>query len=363
MAESKASQKITVVDVHSHLYPSFYFDLLKSRTEAPYIKDNKFINRASAAGAGKPITDVLYDVSTKIKFMDLHKIDISILSIGNPWLDFLPSEGAGKVAKDINDKFDELCSQVPERLFFFACLPLSAPIGDIIKEVARVKSLPHCRGIVMGCNGMGEGLDDPALLPVYRALAEHELVTFLHPNYGLPGEVWGKRSKEYGQILQISMGFPLETTIAMTRLILAGVFTEVPDLRFIVSHAGGTLPFLAGRVENAIDHDRLWHSQGKAKPDRNTIWNILKKNVYLDGIVYDQMPLKLAVEAAGADRVMFGTDHPFFLPVDGSDTIPSMWSNEQAVREGFGVDSEDYKRIMGTNALRVLNLQGTHGCC
>lgn len=71
---------------------------------------------------------------------------------------------------------------------------------------------------------MGEGLDDPNLLPIYCALVEAGLLIFLHPNYGLPEEVWGKRAKEYGQILPISMGFPLETTIAMTRLILSSVF-------------------------------------------------------------------------------------------------------------------------------------------
>ncbi|KAF2098900.1 amidohydrolase [Rhizodiscina lignyota] len=361
MAESTPAKKITVVDVHSHLYPTFYFDLLKSRTVAPYVKDNKFINRASAAGAGKPIIPVLYDVQTKIKFMDLHKIDISILSIGNPWLDFLEPEGAGEVAKEVNDKFNELCAAVPNRLFFFACLPLSGSHDVILAEIKRVSSLSHVRGIVMGCNGMGEGLDDPSLIQVYRTLAENNLPIFLHPNYGLPEEVWGKRAKEYGQILPISMGFPLETTIAMTRLILSGAFQEVPELRFIVSHAGGTLPFLAGRVENAIDHDRLWHSQGKAKADRRTIWDVLKKNVYMDGIVYDKIPLKMAVEAAGSDRVMFGTDHPFFLPVDGGDEIPSMWSNERAVREGFGKESKEYQQIMGENAIKLLDIGGC-GC-
>jgi aminocarboxymuconate-semialdehyde decarboxylase len=362
MNGQEASKKVTVVDVHSHLYPSFYFDLLKTRTEAPYVKDNKFINRASAAGAGKPITPMLYDVSTKIKFMDLHNIDVSILSIGNPWLDFLDTDGAGDIARDVNDKFDDLCSGVPERLYFFACLPLSAPTDVILSEISRVKKLQFCRGVVMGCNGLGEGLDDERLIPVYQALADNELPVFLHPNYGLPGNVWGKRAAEYGQILQISMGFPLETTIALTRLFLSGVFHKVPTLRLIASHAAGTLPFLAGRVENAIDHDRSWHNQGKADPGRESLWDVLKKNVYLDGIVYDKIPLRMAVEAAGEDRVLFGTDHPFFPPIDGGDTVPSMWTNEGAVRNAFGDDGDVYKKVMGRNAIHLLSVAGNCGC-
>ncbi|EXJ88581.1 hypothetical protein A1O1_05511 [Capronia coronata CBS 617.96] len=359
---------VTVVDVHSHLYPSFYLDLLRSRTEAPYIKDNRLVNRASAAGAGKPVQPILYDVSTKISFMDTHNIDVSILSLGNPWLDFLPTETAGAVAQDMNDQFNDLCASVPGRLYFFAVLPLSAPPSVILAEIARLPKLSHVRGIVIGCAGRGDGLDDPELVPIFRTLADAKLPIFLHPNYGLPETVWGKRAKEYGQILPISMGFPLETTIAVTRLILSGIFAEIPHLEFIVSHAAGTLPFLAGRIENAIDHDRLWEAQGKNKPDRQTVWDVLRKNIYMDGIVYDQIPLKMAVEAAGVDRVMFGTDHPFFPPIKGGEDWPSMWSNEKAVSQGFGKDSEQYQLIMGDNAVRVLGVgegEAGHagGCC
>ncbi|ETS85665.1 hypothetical protein PFICI_03690 [Pestalotiopsis fici W106-1] len=351
-----------VVDVHSHLYPTFYLDLLKTRTEAPYVKDNKLVNRASAAGAGKPILPILHDVGTKIAFMDAHGIDVSVLSIGNPWLDWLHGETAGPVARDVNDQFNRLCAESDGRLFFFATLPLGGSMDAILAEVARLRELASCRGIVIGCAGTGDGLDDASLLPMYRALAAAGLPVFLHPNYGLPESVWGPRAKEYGQILPVSMGFPLETTIAMTRLILSGVFKDVPDLQFIVSHACGTLPFLAGRIENAIDHDRQWISQGKASAaDRETVWQVLRKNVFMDGIVYDQLPLKLAVAAGGADRVMFGTDHPFFPPPTGpsgaDEMWPSMWSNEKAVSEGFGRDSDVYKQVMGENAIRVLSLR------
>lgn len=369
MAEPKKNDAPLVVDVHSHLYPTFYLDLLKDRTEAPYVKDNKLVNRASAAGAGKPILPILHDIRTKIAFMDAHGIDISVLSIGNPWLDWLCDDTAGAVAEDVNNQFNQLCAENHGRLFFFATLPLGGAMDAILAEVARLKELEYCRGIVIGCNGIGNGLDDRDLLPMYRALANAGLPVFLHPNYGLPESVWGPRAKEYGQILPVSMGFPLETTIAMTRLMLSGTFKEIPELQFIVSHACGTLPFLAGRIENAIDHDRLWVAEGKSSSDRETIWDILRKNVFMDGIVYDKIPLKMAVEAGGADRVMFGTDHPFFPPPTGpsggDESWPSMWSNEKAVSEGFGKDSVVYKKVMGENAIRVLSLnkrQAPGGC-
>jgi predicted TIM-barrel fold metal-dependent hydrolase len=289
-AVAKVSGKRSVVDIHTHLYPKFYLDLLEARSEIPYVRafppDNqlRLINRA--ADNGRPMVPHFYDVKTKIAFMDNHQIDISVLSLGNPWLDFLPSDTAGKVAQEVNNSTNELCAIYPGRLYFFAALPLSAPVSVILVEISRLKSLPYARGIVLGTNGMGPGLDDVNLVPIYKALAEASLPIFLHPHYGLPPAVYGPQSKEYGQIMPLALGFPMETTIALTRLILSGGFTAVPDLQIIAAHSGGTLPFLAGRIESCIEHDRLWDSQGKiTDPTRKTVWEVLRNNIYLDGVI------------------------------------------------------------------------------
>lgn len=371
-----ASAKRLVVDVHSHLYPSAYIELLKARIEIPYIRrfppsdELCLCNRppqnasGSSSSSDKPSTPPgrilhphYYDVSEKIAFMDHHKIDISVISLGNPWLDFLPAHKAADAAREINDATDAICKEHPDRLFFFGALPLSGGESAILSEIERLKSVTQARGVVMGTGGLGEGLDDPKLIPVYKALADSSMPIFLHPNYGLPAPVWGSRGSEYGQVLPLSMGFPMETTIAMTRLFLSGAFDKVPNLQIIVAHSGGCLPFLAGRVEACIEHDKKWDAEGRLTPGRNTLWDAMRNNIYLDGVIFDQVGLKTAIEASGVDRVMFGTDHPFFAPLHGEKTFPAMTLNRDAARNVFPDDDGSYELVMGGNAVRVLNLR------
>ncbi|ERS98313.1 uracil-5-carboxylate decarboxylase [Sporothrix schenckii 1099-18] len=387
---ARAGRKL-VVDVHSHLYPTAYIDLLKKRSEIPYVRPFPPTNQlclcnrppqntsktgadaADAAAASKvPPGRILhphyYDVDEKLAFMDHHQIDISVLSLGNPWLDFLPADTAAAVAVEINDATNAICLPHADRLFFFGALPLSGGESAILGEIDRLGTLPQARGVVMGTGGLGDGLDDPALIPVYRALADANLPIFLHPNYGLPAPVWGRRGGDYGQVLPLALGFPMETTIALTRLFLSGAFDAVPALQVIVAHSGGCLPFLAGRVEACVEHDKAWAAAGKLAAGRTTLWHALRNNIYLDGVIFDKIGLRAAVEASGVDRVLFGTDHPFFAPLDiHAQTFPAMTLNRDAARgvfpEGDAAAAKDadgndgYDLVMGENAVRVLKLR------
>jgi predicted TIM-barrel fold metal-dependent hydrolase len=349
------------VDVHSHLYPPEYIELLKKRSEVPYVKlfphiglpclCNRPYYPASGGLPGRPLTDHYYSVKAKIAFMDTHGIEISVLSMGNPWLDFLEPSTAGEIAASMNHAMNSLCQEYQQRLFFFAVLPMSAPDDSaIITEIQHITTLPQARGVVMGTNGLGEGLDDPRLLPIWRELAAANLPVFIHPNYGLPASVWGENHAS-SQILPLSIGFTTETAIAITRMFLAGVFDTVPNLQLILSHSGGTLPFLAGRIEACIAHDM---KRALSDEPRVPLWEVLRKNLYLDGVIFDKIGLRTAIEASGIDRVMFGTDHPFFAPVKEMPLWPAMTLNRDAARELL--DDKEYEMVMGGNAQRVLQL-------
>jgi aminocarboxymuconate-semialdehyde decarboxylase len=361
------SGKSPVVDIHTHVYPPSYIELLKSRDKIPYIRSfppsealRLVILPAEdteSTSRGRPVGAEYYDIEEKIKFMDLHSIDISVISLANPWLDWVPAEEAGKTAEGINDEVNEACEKYPGRLFAFATLPLSGGKDVIVKEISRLKELKYMRGIILGTTGLGKGLDDPELLPIFQALQDAKLPIFLHPHYGLPGSVWGERSNDYGHVLPLALGFPLETTIAVTRMILAGVFEKVPELEMILAHSGGTLPFLAGRIESCIEHDAHLKAEGKLGPQRKTVWEILKKNIYLDAVVYSEVGLKAAIQASGEDRVMFGTDHPFFPPLgEEGGKWASVETNYAAIKGVLGGGSELAKGALGGNAIRVLNL-------
>ncbi|KAF2718092.1 uracil-5-carboxylate decarboxylase [Polychaeton citri CBS 116435] len=360
---------MSVIDVHTHVYPPAYMDLLRSRNAVPYVRsfpddpaagDRLVILPAEDTPStfrGRPIGPEYYDIKEKISFMDAHGIDISVISLANPWLDWLPPSSASETARAINDDVERVCAESGGRLYAFGTLPLSAPAEEVVAEVARLSKLKHMRGVIMGSTGLGSGLDDPALEPIWGALEKCEQLIFLHPHYGLPSSVYGPRADEYGHVLSLSLGFPLETTIAMTRMFLSGVFDRFPNLNVLVAHSGGTLPFLAGRIESCIAHDAHLKKGGISKKRRD-LWEVLKKNIYLDAVIYNEVGLSAAIAASGADRLMFGTDNPFFPPLDPEEPVwPSVTLNSYAV-EGAVDKREDREAIMGDNARRVLRLPG-----
>jgi predicted TIM-barrel fold metal-dependent hydrolase len=280
--------------------------------------------------------------------------------LANPWLDFLDANESGGTADSINEEFSKMCAEHHGRLFFFAVLPLTAPLETVLASIRHAKSLKYCRGFILGTTGLGKGLDDPGLMPIFEELAVARLVVFLHPHYGLPNEVWGPRaSSEYGHVLPLALGFPMETTIAVTRMYLAGVFERVRELRFLLAHSGGTLPFLAGRIESCILHDGQLVREGRVDKDRRTVWDVLRQQVFLDAVVYSEVALKASLEASGEDRLMFGTDHPFFPPLlsDQQGEWESVSLNAEAVIKAVGPQTEAAMAIMGGNAVRVLRLE------
>ena len=155
---------------------------------------------------GRPIGAEYFDISQKIAFMDAHGIDISVISLANPWLDFLSREEAPAIAVEINDDINDMCEHYPGRLFAFGTLPLRAGKRACVNEVRRLKGMKWMRGVVLGTGGMGEGMDDTRMEEVYTTLEGEEMPVFLHPHYGLPTEVYGPRAGEYGHALPLAMG-------------------------------------------------------------------------------------------------------------------------------------------------------------
>lgn len=367
-----------VVDVHTHMYPPSYISMLQKRSTIPLVRsfpqaeeprlillssELESLDVASkdpnAKLPGRPLSKHFASLSQKMHFMDTNGINVSVISLANPWFDFLDSAEAAGIANSVNQEFSDMCTQQVGRLFFFAALPLSAPVDEIKASIEHVKGLKYCRGIILGTSGLGKGLDDPELLPIFKAVADANLLIFLHPHYGLPNQVYGPRCEEYGHVLPLALGFPMETTIAVARMYMAGVFDEVRNLQMLLAHSGGTLPFLAGRIESCIEHDGHLVKSGKVRKERRTIWTVLKEQIYLDAVIYSEVGLQAAIASSGADRLMFGTDHPFFPPIEEDDDGPwdSSRLNAQAVSKAVGEGSNDAAAIMGLNAVRVLNLK------
>lgn len=147
-----------------------------------------------------------------------------MFSTANPWLDFLPASQAHTLASELNNDLEEYCSTGPatadnkiKRLYGFGLLPLVPEIttSALLDIVHQIGQLPHLRGLIMGTRGIGKGLDDPALDPVWGAIEKAGLVVFLHPHYGVDASAWGD-SVDNGHVLPLALGFPFETTTVRT---------------------------------------------------------------------------------------------------------------------------------------------------
>ncbi len=194
-----------------------------------------------------------------------------------------------------------------DRLFGFGVLPFQ-DIKACVSELERVSSYDRLRGVILGTSGAGRGLDDPAMRPIYEAAEALGLMLFLHPHYGLGHEQFAGM----GHALHLALGFPFETTAAVCRLVLSGTIDRFPQLRVLLAHSGGTLPFLAGRLDSCVKHDHAVASKLQHAP------SYYLRQLYYDALSYHSPAIRCAVSFAGIDRVMFGTDHPFFPPPESN---------------------------------------------
>ncbi|KPI38536.1 uncharacterized protein AB675_4317 [Cyphellophora attinorum] len=353
-----------LVDVHTHMYPPSYIKLLSTRTSVPYIHipdqgDPRLIILPSdddpnkpPAQRGRPV-DVSYSsFDAKLSFMQKHGITHSIVSLANPWLDFLDPSSAAETAAQINVDFDKACAEQNARtdsqlkLYALASLPLSAPMDQIVSSIKSLSNLKYTKGVIM-------------------AHLASVLDSTIRP-WTLSGLLWHQRRHQSFYIL--IMAYQQARSALQPPTMAIGVFDRHPDLTFLLAHSGGTLPFLAGRIESCVAHEREFTVNGGERPGPvRSLWEVLKTNIYLDAVVYGEPGMKAALQAAGGadgdgsgwERLMFGTDHPFFPPLQtegGEEKWLSVESNLSAIEGVCKNDEKRKKMILGENAVRVFRL-------
>jgi aminocarboxymuconate-semialdehyde decarboxylase len=247
------------IDVHTHMYTPKYMEILKKRTEIPRVltiggEDRLVIlpgeDKEISTSTGRPIGSEYWNVDVKLKFMEKHRISKSVISLANPWLDFLTGDAAASAAAELNDELQAICEQSKGKLYGFAVLPVRNPKAAVA-EVRRLKSLNCVRGVILGTPGAGNGLDHENMREVLEAIAAEGYMIFLHPHYGVGVEHYA----DTGHALFLALGFPFETTVAVSRLIVSGTLDKIPNLKLLVAHAGAALPALIGRLDSCVAHD------------------------------------------------------------------------------------------------------------
>jgi aminocarboxymuconate-semialdehyde decarboxylase len=345
-----------LIDVHTHMYLPRYVAVLRARRQAPRIVARAGGDRLiilpdeeadESTSAGRPIGGEFHEVSRKLAFMNKHGIAVSVVSSANPWIDFVEPAEAPSLAAQLNDDLEAICAASAGRLLGFGVLALQRP-ETCAAELKRIAGHSHMRGVIIGSAGRGRGLDDPDFEPIWKAAADAGLFVFIHPHYGIGHSLF----PDTGHALLLALGFTFETSIAVSLLILRGVLERHPALKLLIAHAGGTLPYLAGRLDSCVKND-ISKDFGLTKPPSHYL-----RQCWFDAIAYHAPALAALTAFADPARIMFGTDHPFFRPHVADDVLdkttwPSPEENLAALSE---MDAGVQKAIAYGNGLKAFGI-------
>lgn len=332
-----------LIDAHSHIYPNSYLDLLKARTSIPRVTTHEgtdyFVifpqEEAAGPGGGRPIGTDYSDLAEKVAFMDREGITTTVVSLGNPWLDPFDGPDSPDLARALNAELAGYTAATDGRVVAMGVLPANdvEAAAQVAAEVAETSSL---HGLITGPRICGRTLDDESLEPLWSVLNSTGLPLFVHPHYSAAVD----DLRDFGHALPVSIGFPFETTIAVSRLIFGGVLHRFPELRLLVSHGGAALPMLAGRMDSAWRSDPSTHARLPEPPSASAA------KLYLDLVLYHERSMRAAAELVGDERLVYGTDNPF--------SVSDPAGNHAAMLRAF--DGEARERVVAANARHLFGL-------
>lgn len=325
-----------IVDVHNHFYPPAYLDALKSGpTNVRVTVDADGNPLLHYPGDYNIVVPAHRDLEHRERVVAGQGVDRQILSLTTPGTHIEERTRAIELATIVNDAFARLNAASTGRFRAFATLPLNDPEASAA-ELERALTQLGLAGAMLFSNINGEALADRRFWPIYEAADAHGAVLYIHPTHPLGVEAM----TEYW--LMPLVGFPFDTTLAAASLVFAGVPERFPRIRWILSHLGGAIPYLAERLDRgflAFEECRRHISKPPSE--------YLKAQFYYDTVNFDTGALRLALDFAGHDHVLAGSDFPHQI---GS--IPSMISSIR----GLGLSQAQSAAILGGNAARLLGL-------
>jgi predicted TIM-barrel fold metal-dependent hydrolase len=320
------------IDVHTHYLASTLVSALERRAELPRITDGAQ-GRQIEYGKGNihPVLANMGDVELRLADMDRQGIDVALLSINIPGVDWFPAADGAAVAHDVNDELADLVAARSDRFAALAVLPLQAPEAAAA-ELERVMASGFS-GAMIYSNVAGRHLDQPELRVVFDTAARLEAPIYIHPTFPLTAATVDAYA------LIPTLGFMFDTTTAALRLVLDGLYERHPDFRLVLAHAGSLLPQLAGR----IDYEAARHANGRGALSGDPSEQL--RLIHTDSVCVWPPALRSTLELLGPERIMFGSDYPFWDPDRGFATL-----------EAAGLDAETTTAIREANARRLFRL-------
>ena len=270
------------IDVHHHILPP---DYVKEVGE----------DRIGPISVSAKTPD--WSPEKSIEVMDRHGIATSLTSISAPGFWFGDAQATLRLCRHANDYAANLHAKYPRRFGVFAALPLP-DVDASLAEIRHALDELKADGIGLLTNYDGKYPGDPAFAPVFDELNRRGAVVYFHPTTA----TCNRCQPEYPPA---TLDFPFDTTRAITSLLYGGTLARCRNIKWIFSHAGGALPFLAERIA------RLAMRPEYKEKVPNGVLPELKRLHYDTALSANWLAFRSLFELVTPDKVLFGSDYPF----------------------------------------------------
>ena len=303
------------IDVHHHILPPEYVSAVGE----------------TAVGAPAPNHAVpRWDVATSLSAMDRSGIASAVVSVSAPGLLLSDPRKIVRLARACNQFSAQMVADHPTRYGMFASLPLPDVDASLI-ELDYALDVLHAEGIILMTNYRDTYLGDPQFARIFDELNHRKAVVYVHPT------VCSCNATVLPDNPSAMIEFPHDSTRTITSLLFSGTFYRCPDIRFIFSHAGGTLPFLANRIARIASTDQRLAAKtpGGAIPAFQRLY-------YDTAASANPMSFGALLKLVTPKNIVLGTDFPF-IPEAG------MRAAVSGLHE-LGLDEDSVRAIEGENA-------------
>jgi 6-methylsalicylate decarboxylase len=273
------------IDVHAHFLPPVY----KAALEKAGLKT---IDGGMLAPDWTP--------ERALAIMDEIGVAGAILSVSSPHVSFLPPAEAVELCRQVNDYAADLCKRHPDRFGAFAVLPLDDVAASLV-ELDRSLGILKLDGVALPTHAGGAYLGDPKFVPLLAALDQREAAVFIHPTSPACFEAFGL------ELPAPMLEFPFDTTRTVASLMFSGALEKFARIKFILPHAGGTIPYLANRIANVGAIEVLGQ---RSRPPEVTL-NALAKLYYDTALSTAPHQIAALRAVVPVSQILYGTDFPF----------------------------------------------------
>ena len=338
-----------IIDAHYHWYPQEFVDLMVEEGGANGAtilgpnEEGSFTARLAegagyAGGGGSTFRREMRDFDIMFKQMDDRDVNMYVLTMTHPHMNWAPPEFGLKLAQTYNNANSAAHVKYPHRLIGSMLLPMQAP-ELAVQEVERAAKLPGMKAVQIAENINGTNLHDKRFWPIYERIEALNLPILLkniNPMHF--------RLTEEDFSMVNFLGNPFEATTVCTALMMGGVLDAFPSLDFYLPHAGGFFAFVTPRIDHAMRRNR---GSAQFQHMKLPLASDYRRRFHYDLIMHSPQLMRYLIDLVGADRVVCGTDYPqgmgIMQPVDYVESIP-------------GITKREAETILCDNPARLLRL-------